>query len=129
MSERDGYEPGVPCWVAAVEPDAERAAGFYAELMGWDTTNLMAPDAKGKYFLCRLRGRDVAGVVSPHGTPPPPGAAWTTHIWVHSADDAAATAAAAGGTVIGAPFDSPGGGRMAVLADPAGAVFCVWEPR
>jgi predicted enzyme related to lactoylglutathione lyase len=48
---------------------------------------------------------------------------------VESADDAAAKVAQAGGEVIGEPFDSPGGGRMAVLADPAGAVFCVWEPR
>ena len=31
--------------------------------------------------------------------------------------------------MIGEPFDSPGGGRQAILADPAGAVFSVWEPR
>ena len=43
MSERDGYEPGVPCWVTAVHPDAEEAAGFYAELFGWETENLMVP--------------------------------------------------------------------------------------
>lgn len=30
MSELDGYEPGVPCWVAAVEPDPGSAmAGPY----------------------------------------------------------------------------------------------------
>jgi predicted enzyme related to lactoylglutathione lyase len=43
-------------------------------------------------------------------------------------DDAAASVAAAGGSVIGEPFDSPGGGRQAVVADPSGAAFCVWEP-
>jgi len=41
MSERDGYEPGVPCWVTAVHPDAEQAARFYAEVFGWETE----PDA------------------------------------------------------------------------------------
>ena len=34
----------------------------------------------------------------------------------------------AGGSVVGPAFDSPAGGRLAVLADPAGAVFCVWQP-
>jgi predicted enzyme related to lactoylglutathione lyase len=129
MSERDGYEPGVPCWVTAVHPDAEAAARFYAELFGWETENLMPPDHPGKYIVCRLRGRDAAAVVSQHGAPPPPRPVWTTHVWVDSADDAAAKATAAGGTAIGEPFDSPGGGRQAILADPAGAVFSVWEPQ
>ena len=35
MSERDGYEPGVPCWVATVHPDPEKAVGFYTELFAW----------------------------------------------------------------------------------------------
>jgi hypothetical protein len=54
---------------------------------------------------------------------------WVTHVWVESADDTAAQVAGAGGNVIGDPFDSPGGGRMAVLSDPAGAVFCAWQPK
>jgi predicted enzyme related to lactoylglutathione lyase len=129
MSERDGYQPGVPCWVAAVEPDPEQAAGFYADLFGWETTNLMPPESPGKYFVCRLRGREVAAVVSQHGAPPPPVPVWATHISVKSADDTAAKVTGAGGSVIADPFDSPGGGRMAVLADPSGAVFCVWQAR
>ena len=50
------------------------------------------------------------------------------YVSVGSADDAAASAQAAGGTVITEPFDAPPAGRMAVLADPAGAPFCVWQP-
>ena len=128
MSQRDGFEPGVPCWVTAIEPDAEGAARFYAELFGWETENLMPSDHPGDYIVCRLNGRETAAVVSPHGAPPPPTPVWTTHVWVDSADDAAAKAIAAGGTTIGEAFDSPGGGRQAILADPAGAVFCAWEP-
>jgi uncharacterized protein len=128
MSERDGYQPGVPCWIAAVHPDPERAVAFYTELFGWEARNLMPPESPGKYFLCTLRGRDVAAVVSQHGAPPPPVPMWGTHIWVDSADDSAASAADAGGAAVGGPFDSPGGGRMAVLADPSGAVFCAWQP-
>lgn len=36
----------------------------------------MPPDHPGDYFLCRLRGRDVAAIVSQHGAPAPPQAAW-----------------------------------------------------
>jgi hypothetical protein len=128
MSTRDGYEPGVPCWVATVQFDAERAVGFYTQLFGWEAENLTAPEADAKYFLCRLDGKSVAAVVSTHGAPPPPSALWGTYVWVEDADRAVADVLDAGGAVIGQPFDSPGDGRMAVLADPAGAVFGVWQP-
>jgi predicted enzyme related to lactoylglutathione lyase len=129
MSERDGYQHGVPCFVSGVFPDPDAGASFYSELFGWETEDLMPADHPGSYYVCRLRGRDVAAIVSQHGAPAPPQAIWTTLIWVDAADEAAAKAKAGGGEVIGEPFDSPGGGRQAVLADPAGAVFSVWEPR
>jgi uncharacterized protein len=128
MSERDGYQPGVPCWIACVQPNPEKAVTFYTQLFGWEATNLMPPGAVGTYFLCRLRGRDVAAVVSQHGEPPPPAPLWTTHIWVESADDTVAKVAEAGGSVLADPYDSPGGARIAVLSDASGAVFCVWQP-
>jgi predicted enzyme related to lactoylglutathione lyase len=129
MSARDGYENGVPCWVATVQHDAERGVEFYTDLFGWEAVNLMPPESEAKYFLCTLRGQRVAAVVSVHGAPAPPTALWGTYVWVDDADAAVARVVEAGGTVIGNPFDSPADARMAVLADPAGAVFCVWQPR
>jgi predicted enzyme related to lactoylglutathione lyase len=129
MSERDGYEPGAPCWVSAVEPDPDAAAEFYTRLFGWEAENLMPDEAEGDYYVCRLRGREVAAIVSYHGAPAPPAAVWSTHVSVASADAAAERVRQAGGTVIGEPFDSPGAGRMAVVADPAGAVLCLWQPQ
>jgi predicted enzyme related to lactoylglutathione lyase len=129
MSTRDGYKPGVPCWVATVQFDAERAAEFYAALFGWEATNLMPEEAEAKYYLCTLGGKRVAAVVSTHGAPPPPTALWGTYMWVEDADRTVAEVIAAGGAVIGQPFDSPGDGRMAVLSDPSGSVFGVWQPR
>jgi uncharacterized protein len=89
----------------------------------------MPADHRGDYFVCRLRGRDVAAIVSHHGAPAPPSAAWSTCVCAEDADTAAARVAGAGGNVIGKPFDSPGGGQLAVVADPAGAVFCLWQPE
>jgi predicted enzyme related to lactoylglutathione lyase len=129
VSERDGYEHGVPCWVAAVHPDPAAAARFYAELFGWETKDLMPPGSGESYTVCRVDGRDVAALVSNGPAPAPPKPMWGTHMWVDSADETTETARAAGGSVIAEPFDSPGGGRVAVIADPAGAAFCLWEPQ
>jgi predicted enzyme related to lactoylglutathione lyase len=126
MSARDGYEAGVPCWVDTLQPDPESAAAFYAELFGWKTENLAPPDSPGKYFVGRLRGRDVAAVGSQPSNDTPPD--WNTYIWVDGVEDIAAKAVEAGGTVLRAPFDSLDGGRIALLADPTGAVFRVWQP-
>ena len=128
MSEREAFQPGVPCWVQAVHPDPAAALAFYTSLFGWKAENLMSDDHPGDYFVCRLRGRDVAAIVSQHGAPAPPSAVWTTHVCTDSADAAACKVEEAGGRVIGEPFDSPGGGRMVIASDPAGAVFCLWEP-
>jgi predicted enzyme related to lactoylglutathione lyase len=126
MSERDGYQPGVPCWVDTFQADPDRAVGFYTQLFGWEAEETTAPDSPRRHFMLRLRGRDVAAIGSPPASGAPP--AWVKHVWVESADDTAAQAVDAGGSVVVEPFDSLDGGRMAVLADPAGAVFGVWQP-
>jgi len=128
MLERDGYLPGVPCWIDTRQPDADAAVAFYGGLFGWDFQDAMPPGAPGKYCIATLRGGDVAAVGSlPDGAPPT--AVWNTYVWVQSADEAAAKALAASGHVAMEPFDVMDAGRMAVLTDPEGAVFCVWEAR
>ena len=67
MSERDGYQAGVPCWVASVHPDPENAVAFYSELFGWEAEETMGTNSPRKYYVCRLRGRDVAAVGSERG--------------------------------------------------------------
>jgi predicted enzyme related to lactoylglutathione lyase len=128
MPERSGYIPGVPCWVDTSQPDPAAALPFYSGLFGWAFEDQMPPDAGGNYFAATIRGRSVAAVGSiPEGAPPV--AMWNTYIWVDSADETAAKARAAGGTVLMEPFDVMEAGRMAVLSDPEGAVFCLWEPN
>jgi predicted enzyme related to lactoylglutathione lyase len=130
VSQRDDYEPGVPCWVDTLQPDPRAAMAFYAGVFGWDFAGPgpMPGDSPGGYFVARMRGRDVAGVggqPAAEGTSAP---SWNTHVFVESAADAAARAQGAGGSVLVEPFDALPAGRMAVLADPTGAAFCVWEP-
>jgi predicted enzyme related to lactoylglutathione lyase len=127
MSE-DRYIPGVPCWVDTSQPDPDAAVEFYAGLFGWSFADMMPPDAPGAYRIARLQGGDVAAVSSvPEGAPA--AAVWNTYVWVDDADETAEKVRAAGGTVLQEPFDVFVSGRMAVCADPEGAVFCVWQAR
>src|SRR5918999_3302360 len=128
MLERDGYPAGVPCWVDTAQPEPEAAVRFYARLFEWDFEERTPAGSPGRYLVGQLRGRDVAGVGSqPDGTPPDP--AWNMYVSVDSAEETAAKVKDAGGAVLVEPFDVDSAGRMAVLADPEGAAFCVWEPK
>lgn len=128
MPERDGYIPGVPCWIDTSQPDPDAARSFYGGLFGWEFEDAMPPGSPGKYFMARIRGGDVAAVGSiPEGAPA--AAMWNSYIWVDNADETAAKARDAGGEVAMAPFDVLDAGRMAVLTDPEGATFCVWQPQ
>ena len=126
MTERDGYEHGVPCWVDTWQEDPDTAATFYAGVFGWDVEKGTPPGTDTRYYMCRLRGSDVAAIGSPPHAGLPP--AWTTYVWVDDADAVAASAVKAGGSLLAEPFGSLDGGRIAIVADPSGAVFGVWKP-
>ena len=125
--ERESYPAGVPCWVDTAQPDPQAAVNFYGGLFGWEFEDTAPPDQPGHYFIGRLGGRDVAAIGSQtdDSLPQP---VWNTYICVDSADDTVGKVRGAGGAVLSEPFDVPAAGRMAVFADPAGAVFCVWQP-
>lgn len=128
MQERNKYPPGVPCWIDAGEPDPQAAAEFYGGLFGWQLEERMPEDVPGNYILALLEGREATAVGS---LPPdvPQRAAWNTYVCVESADESAAKVRDAGGTVMMEPFDVFEAGRMAYVADPAGAAFAVWQPN
>jgi predicted enzyme related to lactoylglutathione lyase len=128
MSERDGYLPGVPCWVDTDQTDPAKAAEFYGGLFGWELEESMPAGGEGSYLIARLRGGDVGAISSmPADGPPTP--TWNTYVWVEDADATAKQVEAAGGSVLVEPFDIGDAGRMAVFADTEGAVFNVWQAR
>ena len=142
MPERDGFIPGVPCWVDASEPDPEAAVDFYRGLFGWEFEDVTPPGSQGRYFIARceatgwslfdtsgeVRVGDVAAVGSiPDAAPPT--ATWNTYLWVESADQAASRVRDAGGRIVLEPFDLMDASRMAVFTDPEGAAFRVWEAK
>jgi uncharacterized protein len=142
VPERDGYIPGVPCWVDTSQPDPEAALEFYGGLFGWEFADVMPAGSEDRYLIARheaasssifdLSGQrrrgDVAAVSSiPHGAPQ--SAMWNSYFWVDSADEAAAKVRDAGGDVLVEPFDFMDASRVAVFTDPEGAAFGVWEAK
>lgn len=128
MPERDGYLAGVPCWVDTTQPDPEAAVAFYGDLFGWEFEDMMPPGSPGPYLVARIRGGDVAAVTRPSEQAAGV-ATWNTYIAVDSADEASAKVRDAGGEVLVGPFDVMDAGRMAVIADPEGAILSVWEAK
>jgi uncharacterized protein len=126
MPERDGYIPGVPCWIDTGQPDPEAAVNFYGPLFGWEFEDVMPPDSGGEYFIASIRGKNVAAVGSiPEGLPQQ--ATWGSYVCVESADETASKVREAGGSVLMEPFDVMEFGRMAGFNDPEGAAFYVWQ--
>ena len=121
------YAPGTPAWVELSSPDTDASAAFYRELMGWDATEPGPVEETGGYRMFQQGDLRVAGLMGhmQEGQP----TTWATYFSVADADETAGKVEAAGGSVLVAPMDVTDIGRMAFFADPAGAVFGVWQPK
>lgn len=126
MPEKTEYQPGTPCWVDLATTDVDAAATFYTTLFGWQTEPIPDP-AAGGYVMLTMNGRYV-GALAPLGERQQP-PAWTTHISTDNADKLVELAEGAGGTTVAPPMDVFDSGRLAVIADPTGAVVALWQPN
>ncbi len=125
MSERDDYPPGVPCWVETLQPSPTRAMAFYGQLFGWQFSGPRASaQDEPDYVVARKQGSDVAGICA---LPPRARTGWYTHIRVAEVEAAVSVAVRAGARLLDGPIEAAPAGRLAVLEDPTGATFCVWQ--
>jgi predicted enzyme related to lactoylglutathione lyase len=129
MSHIDSHTPSSFCWVELGTTDQPAAKSFYGSLFGWQPNDM--PMGPGEFYtIFRLEGRDAAAAYTltpemrSQGVPPN----WMVYIQVTNADEAANRAEQLGGKVEKGAFDVMDAGRMAVLQDPNGAYFCVWQP-
>lgn len=128
MQETPEYAPGTFCWVELGTVDGEAAKQFYTQLFNWGFVDVpMGPG--GVYTMLTQDGKEVGALytmpseMTSQGIPPN----WLSYVSVASADESAAKATALGGTLFKEPFDVMDVGRMAVVQDPAGAVFAIWQ--
>jgi uncharacterized protein len=130
MPQIEKHAPGSFCWIELATSDQPAAKSFYGSLFGWAAADMpMGPN--DFYTMFKLEGRDAAAAYTlrpeqrSQGVPPH----WRLYILVESADAAAPRAAELGAKVVFPPFDVYDAGRMAVLQDPTGAYFTVWQAK
>ena len=110
-------------WNELMTRDPESARAFYGDSVGW-TFDAMDMGEGGTYWVCKDGDKPVGGLfemnkpefegMSPH---------WFSYIAVDDIDARLEKAAKAGATIKRPPFDVPGVGRIAIVADPTGAVL------
>jgi predicted enzyme related to lactoylglutathione lyase len=116
-------------WVDLSTPDPAAAQAFYGGLFGWQFDDVRH-EGELIYHNAHIDGYRVAGLgrqdaeMAAGGVP----ALWTTYINHEDAAAVAAKAQRAGGTVLVPPMQVMDQGHMAVIVDPSGAVFGVWQP-
>jgi predicted enzyme related to lactoylglutathione lyase len=130
MGERSEYAEGTFCWSELATSDQDSAKAFYNRLFGWQADD--RPVGDGVYYSMQLiDGKPVAAIASQPqqqrdaGVPP----LWNSYISVEDADALAERAKELGAAVHAPPFDVMSVGRMAVIQDPQGAYFMLWQPR
>src|SRR5712692_2482267 len=122
------HAPGSFCWAELATTDGPAAKEFYSELFGWEANdNTIGPDMV--YTMLKLGGKDVGALYQKGEMMKDVPTHWASYISVASADEIAAMAKSLGGTVVKEPFDVFDVGRMAVITDPTGATFCIWQPK
>ncbi len=119
---------GVVCWSELNVRDVPRAQKFYAETLGWRFEPMAMPDMT--YWIICAGAARVGGMfelkgAAFEGVPEH----WLTYIAVDDIDARLAKAVAAGAKVCKDAFDIPGVGRMALLAEPGGAIVAWMTPR
>ena len=115
------WPTGVPCWIDLGTPEPAQDARFYADVLGWEVTD---PDPGfGDYLTAHRGGSAAAGFGPAEGET----IFWNLYLATDDVDAAVASATAAGGGVLVGPGDVGPLGRMAVLADPTGAQFGLWQ--
>lgn len=130
MGERTTYTPGTFSWTDLTTPDQDGAKTFYTALFGWEISDSPV-DETTVYSMAAIDGRPVAAI-SPqpqqqrdNGVPP----MWNSYITVRDADAVVERAKQLGANVHAPAFDVMDAGRMAVIQDPQGAYFLVWQPH
>ncbi|MFG2095292.1 VOC family protein [Streptomyces sp. NPDC048612] len=128
MSEISSNQPlGTPTWIDLGVPDLDRAKEFYRALFGWEYEERSA--ATGPLTLCLLRGRRVAALRSVSAADVAGESWWLPYLATDDCDAAAKRIVESGGTVPVPPAEVAGLARTAVVADPVGARFGLWQGR
>jgi predicted enzyme related to lactoylglutathione lyase len=131
MSVTTAHAAGTFCWPELSTSNVQAAKKFYSALLGWEPSDVPMPEDAGSYTMLKVGGNDVGAMASMQdaqkkaGVPPH----WASFVAVTNADETVQKAVALDGTLMAGPFDVMDAGRMAVIKDPTGAIFSVWQAK
>jgi predicted enzyme related to lactoylglutathione lyase len=117
---------GAPCWFELSSTDPDASLAFHEALFGWSHVHNDMGEMGNYTFLRNANGSIGALCGMPPGSEGRP-SSWNVYFLVANVDASVARAQELGGQLLAEPFDVPGHGRGAVLMDPAGAAFCLWQ--
>lgn len=119
--------PGSVSWFDLTVPNADEVRDFYSAVAGWTA----APVDMGGYsdYCMMPPGAEapVGGICHRRGENAHLPSQWLIYITVPDLRASLAACAQRGGRIV-APEREMGGGRMAVIQDPAGAVAALYQP-
>jgi len=120
---------GAFCWPELATRDLKAAQAFYGDLLGWQAKEI--PTSMGTYVIFSSGERQAAGLCAQSDEQRQQGVPsnWLSYVSVANADVTAAKAKALGAQILMGPFDVMEEGRMALIQDPAGAMFAIWQAR
>lgn len=122
-----GGEPGTVGWCELHTTDYVAAFNFYESLFGWTRGEAHDMGPMGIYQLFDIEGKQSGGMFNSPGAQP--GGYWLYYFHVGDIDAAAARVTAGGGKLCNGPIQVPGGGWIAQVADPHGAMFALMGRR
>src|SRR6266849_6325117 len=123
MSDREPL-PGKFVWFELVSRDAKKAQAFYREVLGWRVQPFPMGASTYEMILAGDTPDTMIGGYAASKSDRQP-SHWISYVSVEDVDATAKAATANGGKVVEAPYDAPGVGRMARIADPQGAELCL----
>ncbi|MFJ8623578.1 VOC family protein [Kitasatospora sp. NPDC093550] len=118
--------PGSPCWAQLSARDLPAAQRFYGELFGW--TAETDPDPQYGGYTTFFHDGAPAAAVAPLMNPQQP-VMWLLSFAAEDVDRTCESAKEAGAQVWMGPMEVGDLGRWALLSDPTGAPFAVWQSR
>jgi predicted enzyme related to lactoylglutathione lyase len=122
---------GQNVWFDLMTTDVAGALRFYTSALGWTTQTWEGGDPQTPYTMIVAGGTPIGGVMTlpeesaKAGAPPH----WLAYTRVDDVDASTAHAVRLGATVLAQAFEVPEVGRFAVLADPQGAAFSVFQSK
>ena len=124
MAEFEIPKHGEICWRELRTKDLRMAMEFYTKMFGWELPQTKVSPVDYKEIV--MDGRAHGGMMAIDSNwPPEVPSHWASYIAVTNADETVTKITENGGSVRVPPFDAPGVGRMAMVADPSGADFAI----